>query len=874
MMKKMIVVSVAAMLCLGATANAENIQENNKNGTLPVYGIDIRKPKQEMSIMSNELPDKFDLRDIDGKSYVSSVKDQGYTNNCWAYAFAASVESCWLRDTDGREEIDVSEYHIDYSLSDELMGQSNPDGVKNGINDGGQPFLAAAYAVRGSGVVLDDDFPDSDHSYDTYLSELYVQPSFGVTEAIITNYYDENNAPDFTDSDYDDIIKRVKNDLYTNRTAITTSMLYDYDFGGSLYPTFYNPNGGYNQASHSLAIVGWDDSYPAENFNVAPRGDGAWIVKDSWGVYNEDGSEIEGHTEGFCYVSYYDLSAYHINTQITGMEDYRDGLPYDNRYYHDKSWFLNSLGYENKNTAYGMNVFEKQSGDEKVVSVNVAFNGPTDYEVYIVDDANDVDSIDVSELTPYLSGHKSYAGYYELDLEEPVEVSGESFAVIVKYSDNSSDRLVPVSQKAEYGFWWHDVCLTFEPGISFVSADGTQWDDISEDNKVCSIKAFTKDVEPKSVVSVEKYDDGSTQYGFNGEKATYVKIYDENGKLMNANADGTYSLRNGSYSYVAERSTSSSYRYAPFIPVSGDFEVNGDMTLQITVPSEYNLANNLKPPSASGDRVYEFYPFLTTYLNISHSYGTGALAATDAELYMEIEEGIRVKLEKDVDYSIDNNGINLYGTTDYSTDTFTPYLLGDIENVLEMQNEYFILYVKYNDTAQTECECYVYVYEADLFTYLNSYLASELNATKEGIENYLKAVPGMESVSFSNDFEISPMKINGTVTIVYKGTTYTRDYTGYTRFLEKMIPIKRTVKGQMYKRDILDYSYNNIDYYFSLIVGVYNADGELMETADEYYHRLDYMDVPEDAVKMKMFSWEGFYDSIKPLTGAIEYNIK
>ena len=75
--------------------------------------------------------------------------------------------------------------------------------------------------------------------------------------------------------------------------------------------------------NHAVCIVGWDDNYPRENFNEGhlPEGDGAWIVKNSWGseteyATREDGTPIgkkawgvrngEGLATGYFYLSYYD----------------------------------------------------------------------------------------------------------------------------------------------------------------------------------------------------------------------------------------------------------------------------------------------------------------------------------------------------------------------------------------------------------------------------------------------------------------------------------------------------------------------------------------------------------------------------------------
>lgn len=886
-MKKFITATIITALAASAATAVfaeTDVQEQHGLGALPIYtDIGIRKPAKSVKLFGeDELPAKFDLRNVDGngKSYISSVKDQWGTENCWAYAFAASAESCWLKETDGGEEIDVSEDHIDYSTTKTISDQDNPDGGKNKLNTGGQPFMAASYTSRGSGVVLEDDFQysygdwygeEEDTNPIGYLSNIYVKPSFGITDVILSNYFDNNDSGELTDEYYDEMIEQMKNDLYTNKTAVTTSILYDDECFGSLYPTFYNPDGGYNKASHSVTIVGWDDTYPKEYFNTMPKGDGAWIIKDSYGT------DIEGRENGYFYLSYYDLSGYCINTQVTGMEDYRDGLPYDNRYYNDKDWFQDSLGYEdNNNTAYGMNVFKKQDGVENVVSVNLAFNGPTEYEVYIADDTDD---IDVSSLTPCLTGTKDRAGYYELDLDTTATVSGDSFAVIVKYHDSDGYKIVPVSQKSPYPYWWYDYNLTFTAGTSFISADGSDWEDISAQNKACAIKAFTTDVNKKSVVTIKK----TSTDEYTDLSETMVWVYDEEGNRITTNADGTYSLVNGNYTYLAERVPDWQKNYET---VSGSFSVSGDMTLEVPVPENLiTVTVTETAPSVSNTSLIKINPYLLDRTNISvnHSYGNGEKAATDATLYLVDDNGEKKILEKGKDYDITSSSIYL-SKPPYASANPIYYMLSDNEFLYDHRDSLLTYEIVYNDEAQTTDRFYIYVEDLDMLKILNTYIATNSDATENSIENYLiDSIKGTDSVTFSDDFEITPMSIKGKVTVVNGGKTYEQDYNGYTRKLSNMKFIKKTKDGLMYKLNKLDFNGSAYDMYTTPVyyTAAYDENG-LQTNIQQVYYFSKYITVPYEinAKTLKLFIWQmskyyaGKNNTVQiPLTDAVETTI-
>ena len=77
--------------------------------------------------------------------------------------------------------------------------------------------------------------------------------------------------------------------------AVATKMYYSTSYLKDDLNYYYN---GIIGCNHAVCIVGWDDNYSKNNFKKTPQGNGAWIVKNSWG-------NSSGHG-GYFYVSYYD----------------------------------------------------------------------------------------------------------------------------------------------------------------------------------------------------------------------------------------------------------------------------------------------------------------------------------------------------------------------------------------------------------------------------------------------------------------------------------------------------------------------------------------------------------------------------------------
>ncbi|MBR7083993.1 MAG: hypothetical protein IKI37_02280, partial [Oscillospiraceae bacterium] len=191
--------------------------------------------------------------------------------------------------------------------------------------------------------------------------------------------------------------------------------------------------------SHAVTIVGYDDSIPKEYFNDPNGtigGGGAFIVKNSWGSLDTDGSFWGNDGSGYFYLSYYDQS-------LNGSESFDFKLLTDEAVKKDKysasvpfiyDLLPSSMLYEAVcGTETSMaNIFEAPNNTQirSVGYTAISANEEITYDIYILnEDAT-------SPTDGVLAGHASevypYSGYQRTELDTPVTVkAGQRFAVVV-----------------------------------------------------------------------------------------------------------------------------------------------------------------------------------------------------------------------------------------------------------------------------------------------------------------------------------------------------------------------------------------------------------------------------------------------------------
>lgn len=286
-------------------------EEKSSFGSIPISLITDYYETESNS--SDSLPSSYDLRDVDGKNYVTPVRNQGNLGICWAFASAGSAESYLLKKNDESYDASsllISERQIDYGTSvDGLKDYDNKyvNFIRRNLGSGGNIFVASILMASGVSVFNYNDFKDYD---DTDLQAMeafdvinYKKSQYEVNGLTIfpalTLRKSTGNLSDSELATYNSYINLVKSYIMNYGAAYTSTYVHS---SCAFYDSKINKNiiDVYNckvSEGHALQIVGWDDNYSysycnddnmhntdTSNCENIVNGTGAWILKNSWGT--------------------------------------------------------------------------------------------------------------------------------------------------------------------------------------------------------------------------------------------------------------------------------------------------------------------------------------------------------------------------------------------------------------------------------------------------------------------------------------------------------------------------------------------------------------------------------------------------------------
>lgn len=334
-----------------------------------------------------------------GRNVLMPVYNQGDTmQTCWSFTGTGIIESYLIRNhyDELREQgIELSKWQVPAAgsltvSSDTVIGGYYADpsqygeGIGYTLGDGGTPTTYGQAVTSWAGLDYEKNVPTPRHRND--MNEL--------TPAQIDQAVARGRDALFLPTPTPNM---VGHDGYSKKTDLAEATVYDpgavaaiknclMKIGPVYTEICYQENepaekGGINEyenweygsmyyplwtidtfPTHAVTIVGWDDHYSRDLFGQStPPGDGAFLIKNSFGKMGEDSKAGDQSLfrEGYFWLSYYDAT---IQTPATFTGTLVEDGKYDHLYMNDYTGFENAPYVEIKE-----GVFDSDRNDDGVI---------------------------------------------------------------------------------------------------------------------------------------------------------------------------------------------------------------------------------------------------------------------------------------------------------------------------------------------------------------------------------------------------------------------------------------------------------------------------------------------------------------------------
>lgn len=502
--------------------------------------------------------------------YITSIKNQNPYGTCWTFGSMATAEAYLIKSgatVDGvtygteNKNLDLSELQLAFNCYNDrwdplgniigdsvaVIDQNKGDGTSP-LHSGGNYKLATQALLSWMGSTSESNMPYSDASgllkyeqdvpyyneqnkYETqntyieksrdsiaHLQNFYVIPFNSVTteNATIANQAIKDAIVDYgavaisyTHADY---LRKTEDTTYEASTKKYNG--YDcYVIANNETGAFYNPSDRtdlcFGEGGHAVTFVGWDDDYPASNFGVTPPGNGAWIMKNSWGESYGD--------HGYYYVSYYETSLQEYDYSGHHYHEEAYALLFESADNYDYNYQYDSVGggyyYPfTSNRTIGATYEVKDSEKQILEAVGIEVDTPdVEYSVQVYDKKGKALLKNPSTGTDEpVTGKTFFAGYTTIKIpleKQPIltkgsEDTGEFTVEISLAKEGGMD--VPIEMSYDYGGWARITCNTtndltyyasYSPNSMTSSYSRYYGNEDNEQEYTFHIKAYTSKAE-------------------------------------------------------------------------------------------------------------------------------------------------------------------------------------------------------------------------------------------------------------------------------------------------------------------------------------------------------------------------------------------
>ncbi|WP_195270514.1 lectin like domain-containing protein [Eubacterium sp. 1001713B170207_170306_E7] len=458
----------------------------------------------------DSLPAAYDLRSL-GRS--TGVKNQNPWSSCWAFSGLSAIESNVLTQqkkegVQAAAEPDYSERHLSYFA----YRLADAEGVNNGAEGtaqasgryfmdlGGTRELLTGTLSTWCGVDTEADVPYEGTPYEWYPTE---NPKDMNWEVPVDKFFNASvhlqdadflpGTATFTDAEKQNFAYDENAEKAIKESLIKNGEVQVYFAAGQSTPqeteaaaagavdaekkddAEFNPV--YTAPNHLVSIVGWDDGYSAGNFEEIPEGDGAWIVKNSWGS--------GWGNDGYFYLSYYDRSVQSFTAYQVDIPTEDGRFSYDHNYQYD---FLGVKSYAplglQAQAAEVSNVFTA-AGKETLKAVSaVSITPGSTVHTRVYKNLKDINDPASGTLAVDQTDTVKYGGYHTLSLAQAAALEpGETFSVIQEIA-GSDGYYWPIEAGTDnYDFYGMDGafhCIAkADARQSFIRKAGEDWQDVT-----------------------------------------------------------------------------------------------------------------------------------------------------------------------------------------------------------------------------------------------------------------------------------------------------------------------------------------------------------------------------------------------------------
>ena len=517
-----------------------SVEEQKQTELIPdVYLVDI----VENDIYNDSFPSSYDLRNVNGKNFLTPMKDQGSLGICWAFSTVEQAESYLLlkNNTSYNSSSSVfSARQMDFAISsDGIKNYDNSDNMYRSLSSGGNFLMSSLAVANGISLVSDTIFPFNESNDARKLKDVlnYNNSLYEANSSIYINGLTTSS----TSNEKETYINTIKNGVVnyggawvgtkspqSSCSTLNTNNTYVIDVDSSCQAS------ASSQGGHAMQIVGWDDNYSysyclsGNNHSslvngtcpngTLVNGKGAWLLRNSWGT----SSYLRAYQ--YVYLTYNSLSAdIGILTSVTGMNE----KTWDNNY-HKNPW-LDTLYYTNNDTnSYTISL----GNEEKIEKVKFfAMSQNANYQV----------TVSVGKNNYKKNVSVSLPGIVTVDFSDLNIKTSSSFSVNI-YSSNN--------------YIFKESISVFTSNVDSVAKIKTEDVDIdvrsSSNDYELVLYSDTKNIPSGQVVSYSLYKNGI-------DMSSYITVTDNVVAINNINAiikvnknipSGEYELRTSYNNYV------------------------------------------------------------------------------------------------------------------------------------------------------------------------------------------------------------------------------------------------------------------------------------------------------------------------------------